>query len=260
LIALIVVLVLCIGASLLGTLLGFGLGIGGSFRNSVTEPTRTFSVGSNPALVLTSDGGSVTINRGSGNNRIIVQAKKYASFGGNLNNLHINYSQNGSTLTVAATSPGPFNLFNATSVDFIVTVPNSTDLQAHTNAGSINVNGVNGKMLLTSNAGTIRATQSSLIGDSQFHTNAGTINFNGSIGSTGTYEFQTNAGSIDITLTGNPSFILKANTNAGSITSSFPVAVNRNGGGATANGNIGTSPQATLTLITNAGSINLNKR
>ncbi len=127
------------------------------------------------------------------------------------------------------------------------------------NAGSMNINGVSGKMSLVSNAGTIGATQSSLTGDSTFKTNAGSINFNGSMGSTGTYDFETNAGSIDMTLTGNPSFHLNATTDAGSINTSFPVNVNRNTAGATANGDVGTSPQATLTLKTNAGSINLNK-
>ncbi|MGZ3629540.1 MAG: DUF4097 family beta strand repeat-containing protein [Ktedonobacteraceae bacterium] len=261
LIAFIIILVLCAGGSFIGTLLGFGIGMGGSFRNSVTEPAQTFTVNTNPApvLTLTSDGGSVTVNRGSANNRIIVQAKKYASFGGNLNNVQINYSQNGNTLIVAANSSGTFNFFNSTSVDFIITAPNTIDLQIHTNAGSINVNGVSGKMSLVSNAGTIGATQSSLNGSSTFKTNAGSVNFNGSIGSTGTYDFETNAGSIDMTLSGNPSFHLNANTNVGSINTSFPVTVNRNSAGATANGDVGTAPQATLTLKTNAGSINLNK-
>jgi hypothetical protein len=54
-------------------------------------------------------------------------------------------------------------------------------------------------------------------------------------------------------------FNLNANTNVGSINTSFQVTVNRNTPGATANGDVGTSPQATLTLSTNAGSINLNK-
>jgi len=259
LIAFIIIVLLCLGASLVGTLLGFGLGFGGSFRSSVTEPARTFTVSTNPAFMLTSNAGSVTVNRGSANNRIIVQARKYASFGGNLNNVQINYSQSGNTIIVANNSSGTFNFFNATSVDFIITVPNSTDLQIHSNAGSINVNGVSGKMSLVSNAGTIGATQSSLTGSSTIKTNAGSINFNGSISSTGTYDFETNAGSIDMTLTGNPSFNLNAITNAGSINTSFPIAVNRNTPGATANGVVGTSPQATLTLKTNAGSINLNK-
>jgi hypothetical protein len=208
--------------------------------------------------VLTSDAGSVTVNRGSAN-RIIVQATKFAGFGGNLNNIQINYSQSGNMLTVATTSSGTFNFFNATSVDFVITVPNAADLKIQTNAGSINVNGVNGNMSLVSNAGSIGATQSSLSGSSTFKTNAGSINFNGSIGTSGTYDFETNAGSIDMTLTGSPSFHLNASTDVGSISTSFPVTVNRNTTGATANGDVGATPQATLKLTTNAGSITLNK-
>ncbi len=232
--------------------------MGGAFRNSVTEPARIFAVGASPALMLTSNAGSVTVNRGS-DNRIVVQAKKYASFGGNLNNVQTSYSRSGNTIIVATNSSGTFNFFNATSVDFTITVPNTTDLQIHTNAGNININGVSGKMSLVSNAGTIGATQSSLTGDSTFKTNAGSINFTGTMGSTGTYDFETNAGSIDMTLTGTPSFHLNATTDVGSINTSFTVTVNHSTTGATANGDVGTAPQATLTLKTNAGSINLNK-
>jgi hypothetical protein len=258
LIALIIILFLCAGVALIGTLLGFGLGIGGTLRNSVIEPARSFPVGASPALMLTSDAGSVTVHRGS-TNSIVVQATKYASFGGNLNDVQVNYSQSGSTVNVAVHRSGTFNFFNATSVEFMITVPPTTDLQLTTNAGSITVSGVSGKMSLISNAGTIGATQASLTGSSTFRTNAGSITFNGAIGTTGTYDFETNAGSIDMTLPGTASFHLNATTDVGSITTSFPVTVNRSGAGATANGDVGTAPQATVTLKTNAGSISLNR-
>src|SRR6266581_1021689 len=113
LIAFIIIVLLCSGGSVVGTLLGFGLGMGGAFRNSVTEPTHTFAVSTSPALMLTSNAGSVTINSGSAD-RIIVQAKKYANFGGNLNAVQINYSRSGNTVIVTANSSGTFNFFNAT--------------------------------------------------------------------------------------------------------------------------------------------------
>lgn len=257
LIALIIILLLCAGLAFVGTLLGFGIGIGGALRSSATEPARTFPVTGSPALILSSDAGSVTVNRG-GTDSIVVQATKYASFGGNLNNIQVNYTQSGSTLNVTVHRSGTFNFFNATSVDFTVTVPPTTDLQITTNAGSINVNNVSGKMSLVSNAGSIGATQVSLTDSSMFKTNAGSINFNGSIGTSGTYDFETNAGSIDMTLPGSASFHLNASTDVGSITTNFPVSVNHSAAGATASGDVGTTPQATLTLKTNAGSITLN--
>jgi len=259
LIALLIILILCAALGLVGTILGFGIGVGGAFRKSVTEPARTFPVSGGPAaLILNSDAGSVTVNGGNTDN-ITVLATKYASFGGNVNDVQVNYSPNGSTLNVTAHRSGSFNFFNSTSVDFTITVPTTTDLQINTNAGSINVSRVTGKMSLTSNAGTIGATQASLTDSSTFRTNAGSINFDGSIGTTGTYDFETNAGSIDMTLQGAASFHLNASTNAGSITTGFPaVSVQHSGAGATANGDVGT-PGATLTLRTNAGSITLNK-
>jgi len=162
-------------------------------------------------------------------------------------------------VNIAAQSSGTFNFFNSTSVDFTITVPPTTDLQINTNAGTITINGISGKMSLISNARTIDATQAALTGNSTFRTNAGSINFNGAIGSTGTYDFETNAGSIDMTLTGSPNFHVNATTDVGSINSSFPLTVSHSSVGATVNGDVGTAPRAALTLKTNAGSINLNK-
>jgi DUF4097 and DUF4098 domain-containing protein YvlB len=129
----------------------------------------------------------------------------------------------------------------------------------HMNDGSVHVNSVSGKMSLVSNAGTVEATQSSLARSSMFKTNAGTVTFTGNISTTGTYDFESNAGTINVNLPGTTSFHLNANIDAGSINTSFPVSVNRSTPGATANGDVGTSHQATLTLKTNAGTINLNK-
>jgi hypothetical protein len=258
LIAFLVVLFLCGGLALVGTLLGFGFGVGGAFRNSSTEPVQTFPVTESPALVLTSDSGSVKVNSGSSRS-IVIQATKNANFGGNLKDVTINYSQSGNTVNVTVHRSGTFNFFNSTNVDFTITAPPATDLTIMTNAGSINVSGIRGKMSLISNAGSIGATQASLTDSSTFRTNAGSINFNGSIGPTGTYDFETNAGSIDMTLPGTASFHLNATTDVGTLNTSFPVSVNHSGAGATASGDVGTSPQATLTLRTNAGSITLNR-
>src|SRR6266516_4243756 len=259
LIAFLIVLFLCAGLALVGTLLGFGLGVGGAMRNSSVQPAHTFPVSGSPAaLILTSDAGSVTINRGDPNS-MVVQATKYAGFGGNFNDVQITYAPNGNTVNVTVHRSGTFNFFGSTSVDFTITAPPTTNLTITTNAGSINVSGVSGKMLLNSNAGSIGATQASLTDSSTFRTNAGSINFNGSIGPTGTYDFETNAGSVDMTLPGTASFHLNATSDVGTISTSFPVTVSHSGAGASANVDVGTAPQATLTLKTNAGSISLNR-
>ena len=259
LIALIIVLFLCAGGALVGTLLGFGFGVGRVLRNSATEPARTFPVSTRPALMLTSEAGSVTVTTKGSTKGIAVQATKYASFGGNLNAIQITYSQRGNTLNVAVHRSGRSAFFDSTSVDFMITVPPTTDLQIMTHAGDITVNGVSGKMSLRSLAGSIGATRASLTASSTFKTNAGGITFNGSLGTTGTYDFETNAGSIEMTLPGASSFQMNAAADVGTITTSFPVSVRRSVVGSTANGKVGIAPQAILTLRTNAGSINLER-
>ena len=115
LIALIIVLFLCAGGALVGTLLGFGFGVGGVLRNSVTEPARAFPVSTRPALVLNSEAGSVTVTTRGSTQSIVVQATKYASFGGNLNDIQITYSQRGITLYVAVHRSGRSTFFDSTS-------------------------------------------------------------------------------------------------------------------------------------------------
>jgi len=259
LIALIIVLFLCAGGTLVGTLLGFGFGVGGVLKNSVTEPARAFPVSTRPALMLTSEAGSVTVTTRGSTQSIVVQATKYASFGGNLNDIQITYSQRGNTLYVAVHRSGRLTFFDSTSVDFMITVPPTTDLQIMTHAGDITVGGVSGKMSLRSLAGSIGATRASLTAGSTFRTNAGGITFNGSLGTSGTYDFETNAGSIEMTLPGASTFHMNAATDVGTITTSFAVSVSHSGAGATAIGEVGPAPQATLTLRTNAGSISLKR-
>jgi DUF4097 and DUF4098 domain-containing protein YvlB len=60
-----------------------------------------------------------------------------------------------------------------------------------------------------------------------------------------------------MTLPSDSSFHLNALTYAGSIKTSFPVAVKHTGAVASANGDVGDAPQATLKLKTYAGSISL---
>ena len=68
-------------------------------------------------------------------------------------------------------------------------------------------------------------------------------------------------GSVNVTLPANSVFHVDATTDTGSITSDFPgVTVDHpNFTGAVAHGDVGTSPQAMVTLRTNTGWINLHQ-
>jgi hypothetical protein len=255
LVALVLVLFLCSG----GVVLGVKFGFAGVSRSSATDPVVSYNVRANSTLILNDDAGSVTIKSGS-LDTIAIQATRYASFGGSINNIHTQASQdtNANTLTVTVTRSGP-GVFNMTGIDFVIIVPDSANLQISTGAGSLNASGVSGTMSLNTHAGTIGVSGATLTGSSNFKTNAGSVNFSGSIATSGVYDFETNAGSIDVTLPAASAFHVNANTDVGSISTSFSVTVKHNTPGASLNTDIGVTPQATVTLKTNAGSITLNK-
>jgi hypothetical protein len=100
-----------------------------------------------------------------------------------------------------------------------------------------------------------------LTSSSILQSNTGSITFNGSIGKTGSYQYMTNTGSINVTLPASSVFHVDATTDTGSITSDFPgVNVQHpNFTGAVAHSNVGSAPQATVTLSTNTGSIYLHQ-
>lgn len=96
-------------------------------------------------------------------------------------------------------------------------------------------------------------------GTTRLFTNTGSITFTGSIDRSGTYRFETNTGSVHVTLPSTSVFHVDASTNTGSINTNFP-AVNvqhHQFTGADAHGDVGNSPQATVSLRTNTGSITL---
>lgn len=255
LVALVLALLLCSG----GVILGVRFGFAGVSRSSVTDPVVSYTMKASPTLILNDDAGSITIKSG-GLDTIAIQATRYASFGGSVNNIHAHTSQDtiANTLTVTVTRSGP-DVFSTTGIDFVITVPHNANLQISTGAGSLNVSGVSGTMSLNTHAGTIGVSGATLTGSSNFKTNAGSVNFSGSIATSGVYDFETNAGSIDVTLPAASVFHVNANTDVGSISTSFPATVNHNTAGASINTDIGATPQATVTLKTNAGSITLNK-
>ena len=69
-------------------------------------------------------------------------------------------------------------------------------------------------------------------------------------------------GSVNVTIPGTSVFLVDASTDTGSINTSFPgvVVVHRQFMGADAHSDVGGAPQATVSLKTNTGSINLYQR
>ena len=252
----IVLLVLFVGggAWFLASSLGYTFG-------STSTTTQHYTVGANPTIVLNNDTGSIHLRAGSSSSDVTIQATKHTGWWGNTNDVNVTYNQDreGNTITINVERPGNSNIFGSSSVDFDLTVPGTATLQLKTNTVSIDVIGVSGQLALTSNTGSIEASGGRLSGNSQFLTNTGSVTFSGSISQSGTYQFQTNTGSVDVTIPGTSVFFVYYDTDTCSIYTNFPgvVVTHRQFTGADAHSDVGSAPQATITLRTNTGSINL---
>ena len=245
-------------------LVGGGFGSVFGIHKTVTE-TKNFSVNASataPATVIIHEStGKITVHAGSTNNTVSIQATKDAGgFFGNPDDIHVQYSPSSDGNTINISENDNANFLSSSSVSFDVTVPTDTNLQLQTNTGTIDVSNVTGTMDLESNTGTITASNDNLTGSSTFHTDTGTVNFRGSI-STGNYKFSTNTGTVDVTLPTNSNFHVDASTDTGSVNIDFPgVSKNQHNVGADAHGDVGGNPsQATVTLTSNTGSVNLHQ-
>jgi len=228
---------------------------------STTTTTQNYTVSANPTIVLNNDTGSIHVRAGASTSDVTIQATRHTSWWGNANDVNVTYNQDreGNTVSVNVERPNNGSSFGSSSVDFDLTVPGTAVLQLKTNTASIDVSGVSGQLVLTSNTGSVQASGGTLSDNSQLMTNTGSVTFSGSLSQTGTYQFQTNTGSVNVTIPGTSVFHVDASTDTGSINTNFPgvVVVHRQFTGADAHSDVGAAPQATITLTTNTGSINL---
>ena len=228
-----------------------------------TMETRTFNLamGTQPTLIVTNDAGFVHVQPGAGNTMIVTTTKVGDGFGASPDDFKVNYTRNGNTITVHVNNDSihPFDFSRISQADLNITVPTSSDLQLETNSGDITASGIHGKMTLTSNSGSLQATEVSLKSDSLLSTDSGSITISGSIGTAGRYMFQSNSGAIDVALPRSTSFHANIASNSGDITSDFAIAHQSGASSRTVTGDVGSSPQATVTINSDSGSIVLKQ-
>ena len=222
--------------------------------------TKTFAVGAQPKLVLTTSSGDVHIVSGAAN-QISVVAHMQVFLGDNSPiPVQYNLSSDGNTLTVNADERDGFTFgfsFNR-GVDLDVTVPSQTALNVRDSSGDITSQGVTGQMSLTTSSGDVTtdggsghvslttssgdikasnisgemtlstssgdvtADNASASGNSSFQTSSGDITYRGSLAANGNYSFQDSSGDIDLTLPGDATFqVVQASTDSGDIDSDF---------------------------------------
>ena len=232
-------------------------------RTSVEKRAFSLSAGARPSLVVTNDEGFIHVRPGSSNTVNITVTKVGDGYGASPDDFKVTAAQNGNTITIQITNDSIHFLdFSAMShADLDVTMPATSDLQLKTDSGDVVVTGIEGKLNLASNSGSLQATGVSLSSGSELNTDSGSLTMQGSIGPDGPYTFQSNSGDVDVALPRNASFHVDLETNSGSITNDFSNAMLHQAptDGKKITGDVGSSPQATVTLQSDSGSLHLRQ-
>jgi DUF4097 and DUF4098 domain-containing protein YvlB len=244
-----------------------GLGVAFRLLNPTpvrtTTETRTFKLGAgtHPLLIVTNDEGFVHVRPGHGNTITITTTKVGDSFGVSPDDFKVNYTQSDNTITIHVKKDGIhlFDFSQTGHADLDVTLPVDSDLQLATDSGDIAVTGIHGKMTLSSNSGSSQATDVLLERGSQLSADSGNVTMSGSLGASRRYLFQSNSGAVAVTLPRGMSFHGVLTSNSGTITNDFPIARAQQPGteSETESFDVGSSPQATVTLQSDSGSLHL---
>lgn len=219
---------------------------------------QQFKVGSFPTLNVVDLSGSINVVAGGAADVVTVQPDQSNSFfGGNgpfqSSTIQASQSDGGSTLTINV------NANSSDSTDVTLTVPQDITLHLQTQDGDISISGVTGQMTLKSGDGDIALDDVTLQQHSSIQTDSGDIDFAGAIDPKGTYQLTSNSGDITVGLDGGTPYHLHAISQSGTFTgngaaSSFSSG---DGNGINQQGNVGNNPQASLTLQTQSGDIDL---
>jgi DUF4097 and DUF4098 domain-containing protein YvlB len=222
--------------------------------------TRHFEVAANPTLILNNETGPIHVHAGPSGNEVFIQATKHSGLLGSPNDIRVSYTQNTEANTITVNVDRQSHFFDWDKVTFDVVVPSTAKLQLKTDTGSIDVSGVSGEMVLSCISGSIEVRDGTVSGQTQLITATGSVTFNGAIERSGSYRFETTSGSVTVTLPSESVFHVEASTMTGSLRTNFPGVTVQHLIGHQAIGDVGSSPQATISLRTVTGSIQLYQR
>ena len=191
-----------------------------AISKSASLPEQTVSVSGMPTVIINDTTGKVQVHSGSSSS-IVVDATAHGGFLSNLSDDQVNVEEKpGSDVVIISVSEDG-SIFNHGNVDLNITLPQSSNVQAHVNAGSLDINGVSGKMDIQMDAGALNFENGTLADGSILRNDAGEINFRGLLASGGNYTFRNNAGAINLYLQQDPSFTLDASAKLGHVKNTF---------------------------------------
>jgi hypothetical protein len=219
--------------------------VAGQDTTSGNVTSQSFAVQGTPTLVINNDAGAIHIASGSGGS-VAVTATKYSS-DGNTSDMTVTFSQGGDTIYITGRLPQQQSSGVEKHIDFDIATPATTNVQATTKAGLVQMQGVSGQMAVDADAAAVEMQQGTLQGHSTFQTTAGAITLQGALDPTSSDTFSSTAGSIVLTLPSNASFELNATTSVGMINNEFGSSV------------AGSPPYAQVTIKTVVGQITIHK-
>jgi Putative adhesin len=282
----------CLAASVIVFLVlacigGIGTALVFSSPEVSSGSSQDLSVSGVPLLHLNSNATDVTILAGTDHSAVRILVQKHAQAINNasaqagLNRMKVTTTQSGDTIDVETHFTDETGIIlHHEWMDLTITVPPSTHLDLTTRAGDVTITGISGTMQLTSEAGDIAINNSALEGTSTIHsdagnirlqsviadthtsiiTTAGSVDFNGMVESGASFSVHTDAGDVTLQLPRDTSAHFSATTNFGNVTIDpiWPISVTKETANSSANGTMGASPSATISVTTSAGDIRVS--
>jgi hypothetical protein len=160
----------------------------------VDRQEKRFTVQGKPELTVSTFDGSIEV-RPWDQPEVLVVVERRAATREAAERINVMVEQNGDRITVAVRHPDrAFDwMHGGHSARLIISAPAASDLQARSGDGSVDVEGITGRVDLVTGDGSIRATR--LTGELKFSTGDGSIRVNGA---SGTLTAQTGDGSVNV--------------------------------------------------------------
>jgi DUF4097 and DUF4098 domain-containing protein YvlB len=144
-----------------------------------TLPTRAFSLSGHGTLVVKEIIGSVHIHPGEAN-QIVVRGSEHAvGLASSLNNLQVQYTQSGNTVTVSSSENWALAGDSELSLD--ITVPASIDITIHNISADATIDGITGPIDASASSGNLELNDTN--GPLNLNTRSGDISLNNDHGS-----------------------------------------------------------------------------
>ena len=210
--------------------------------------SRSFAVAARPTVVVDTFNGEIKVERTS-ENKVDAVVTKIGS-GANpqaaekdLENVKVEYAQEGDTVRIVATRTGP-KMFGSSGASVALKVPAESTLSLTTRNGEIHAEGIRGDIVARSSNGEIevdggrgkldlQTSNGAIEVDADeatvaAETSNGNISFAGSL-ARGSHKLETSNGAIDLKLPASAAFQFEAKTSNGSVTNRFPGMKSRSG-------------------------------